>query len=129
MVTAGSGRSRRTLLSTQNTDDATGWLQLLSSLTDDELRRYGEIAADQRRLEWQHGWAQVLCVIGSLMSLTWLGRECMMNGLTWRAGAIAGVAVALAYWPYRKAVVRRLWGRHCKAVAREAAQRRVVHDT
>ena len=50
MVTAGSGRSRRILLSTQNTDDATGWLELLSSLTDDELRRYGEIAADQRRL-------------------------------------------------------------------------------
>ena len=126
MATVGSGRSRKTLLSTQNTDDPAGWLGLLSSLTDDELDRYGEIAADQRRLEWQHGWAQVLCVAGSLASLGWLVRECMMNGLTWRGGIVLGLAAALGYWPYRKAIVRRLWGKHCKAVAREAAQRRAV---
>ena len=116
------------MLSTQNTDDATGWLGLLSSLTDDELRRYGEIAADQRQLEWKYGWAQMLCVAGVLASLVWLGRECMVNGLTWRSGAIVGLAAALGYWPYRKAIVRRLWGKHCKAVAHEAAQRRAVRD-
>ena len=129
MATVGSGKSRKILLSTQNTDDAAGWLELLSSLTDDELHRYGEIAADQRRMEWQHGWAQLLCVAGALASLVWFGRECMMNGLSWRAGAIVGLSVALAYWPYRKAIVRRLWGKHCEAVAHETAQRRAMRDT
>ena len=114
------------MLSTQNTDDPAGWLDLLSSLTDDELDRYGEIAADHRRLEWQHGWAQMLCIAGSLASLGWLVRECMMNGLTWRGGIILALAAALGYWPYRKAIVRRLWGKHCKAVAREAAQRQTL---
>ena len=83
MVIAGSGKSRKILLSTQNTDDQTGWLELLSSLTDDELQRYGEIAADQRRLEWQYGWAQVV----SHHLARWrpeLGScaTCMGNGLT-----------------------------------------------
>jgi len=47
-----------------------------------------------------------------------------MNGLTWRGVSIFGLAAAFGYWPYRKAIVRRLWGRHIKAVEREAAQRR-----
>ena len=128
MVTVGSGKSRKILLSTQNTDDAAGWLELLSSLTDDELHRYGEIAADQRHMECQYGWAQMLCVAGALASFVWFGRECMVNGMTWRSGAIVGLAAALAYWPYRKAIVRRLWGKHCKAVADETAQRRAVRD-
>jgi hypothetical protein len=110
----------------QNTDDGNGWLELLSSLTDDELHRYGEIAAHQRRIEWQHGWAQMLCVAGSVASMGWFAREYMANGLTWDGGAIAGLAAVLAYWPYRKAIVRRLWGRHCRAVARETAQRRAA---
>lgn len=113
----------------QNTDDGNGWLKLLSSLSDDELDRYGQIAADQRRIEWQYGWAQMLCVVGSVASVGWFGREYMDDGLTWRVGAIAGLAAALAYWPYRKAIVRRLWGKHCKAVARETAQRRASQDS
>ncbi|MFT5511454.1 MAG: hypothetical protein ACI89J_004555, partial [Hyphomicrobiaceae bacterium] len=28
----------------------------------------------------------------------------------------------------RKAIVRHLWGKHCKAVARETAQRRASQD-
>ena len=112
----------------QNTDDGNGWLKLLLSLSDDELDRYGQIAADQRLIEWQYGWAQMLCVVGSVASVGWFGREYMDDGLTWRVGAIAGLAAALAYWPYRKAIVRRLWGKHCKAVARETAQRRASQD-
>ena len=116
------------MLSTRNIDDPAGWLQLLSSLSDDELHRYGEIAADQRRLEWQYAWAQMLCVAGALGAIGWFARECMMNGLTWRGATLLGLAAALAYWPYRKAIVRRLWGRHCEAVAREAAERRQRQD-
>jgi hypothetical protein len=107
-----------------NTDDQTGWLQLLSSLTDDELHRYGEIAADQRRQEWQHGWAQMGCAIAGLVAMGLFVRECAFNGPTWRGATILGLAIAFAYWPYRKAVVRHLWGKHCKAVAREEAARR-----
>jgi hypothetical protein len=107
-----------------NTDDQPDWLQLLTSLTDDELRQYSEIANDQRRLEWQHGWAQLLCVVASLALLVWFGRECLLNGPSWRGASILGLAAAFGYWPYRKAIVRRLWRRHIKAVAREAADRR-----
>ena len=111
-----------------NTDDQSGWLHLLSSLTDEELHRYGEIAADQRRLEWQHVGAQALLAIGSIAALGWFAAECMMKGPTWRGAAILGLAVLLGYWPYRRAVVRRLWGRHCKAVAREEKARRLKRN-
>jgi hypothetical protein len=107
-----------------NTDDQTGWLQLLSSLTDEELHRYGEIAAEQRRLEWQHRWAQFGCAAAGLIGFGMFAREFALNGLTWRGATICGLAFAFAYWPYRKAVVRHLWGKHCKAVAREEAARR-----
>jgi hypothetical protein len=107
-----------------NTDDQPDWLQLLTSLTDDELRQYSEIANDQRRLEWRHGWAQLLCVVASLALLVWFGCECLLNGPSWRGASILGLAAAFGYWPYRKAIVRRLWRRHIKAVAREAADRR-----
>lgn len=107
-----------------NTDDRSGWLQLLSSLSDDELRRYGQIAADQRRLEWQYAWAQAALVIGSVAAMGWFIAECMAHGLTWGAVAALGLAAVLGYWPYRRAIVRRLWERHCKAVAREQADRK-----
>ena len=122
-MTVGSARSLKILLLTQNTDDTSAWLELLSSLSDEELRRYGQIVADQRRLEWQYGWAQMICAIASVLALGWFARECMMYGLSWRGASILGLAAALGYWPYRKAFVRRLWAKHCKAVAREEAVR------
>ena len=107
-----------------NTDETSGWLRLLKSLTDEELQRYGGIADDQRRLEWQYGWAQVVLAAAALAALGWFVYECVNTGLSWRVMAILGLAVVLGYWPYRRAVVRRLWDRHSKAVAREAAARR-----
>jgi hypothetical protein len=59
------------LHSTPNTDDAEGWHGLLGALTDDELARYGEIAADQRRQEWRHAWAQLLLSGASVAFLAW----------------------------------------------------------
>ena len=60
MATDGSGRSQRTLPSTPSTVDAAGWAALLGALTEDELRRYAEIAHDQRNIEYERWWAQVL---------------------------------------------------------------------
>jgi len=113
-----------------NSDDEPDWLQLLSSLSDEELHRYGEIAADQRRLEWGYAWAQIACAIASIITFGWVVRECAIHGLSWRAGAVLGLALALGYWPYRKALVRRLWTRHCSAVKREEVLRhRAVSKT
>ena len=107
-----------------NTDDGAGWHALLASLTDDELKRYGEIAADQRRNETNLAWAQVVCAAGALLSVGWFVRELLGHGITWRSCAALGLAGVLGYWPYRKAVVRRLWGRHCQAVKAEINKRR-----
>lgn len=109
-----------------NIDDAGGWHGLLGALTDDELARYGEIAADQRRQEWRHAWAQLLLLGASLGCLAWAARSFAMNGLTWVGAASVLGSCALGYWPYRQAVVRRLWRRHVRAVEREKARRRTA---
>jgi hypothetical protein len=111
---------------TEDTENSTDWLGLLTSLTDEELARYGEIAADQKRLEWRHGWAQVLLAVAAVASITWAIRAVALNGLTW--SPIAGLALGLtcAYWPYRQWVVRKLWRRHLVAVEREMARRRTA---
>ncbi len=101
---------------------------MLSALTDEELRRYGEIAADQRRLEWRYGWAQIVCLAGALAATVWFVRELLTAGISWRAGAGLGLAALLGYWPYRKAIVRRLWTKHCRAVERETEMRRNRRD-
>ena len=105
-------------------DDSAGWLNTLSSLTDDELQRYGEIAEDQRRAELDRMWAQVLCAVAGCLAVLLAGWEFWHAGLTWRGVLALGGGLVLGYWPYRKAVVRRLWRRHCRAVAREQDSRR-----
>ena len=110
--------------STQKTDNTTGWLGLLTALTDEELARYGEIAADQRRQEWRHAWAQFLLVGASAACLVWALRDAVVNGFSWLVAAGLALSIACAYWPYRQAVVRNLWRRHLAAVEREKARRR-----
>ncbi|MEZ5842661.1 MAG: hypothetical protein R3D27_02865 [Hyphomicrobiaceae bacterium] len=100
------------------------WLGLLSHLSDDELARYGEIARDQRRLEWRHAWAQGLCFVAAIGVAAWAVARMVTDGLSRQALLALGLAAALGYWPYRKAKVRRLWGGHCRAVAAEQARRR-----
>ncbi len=107
----------------QNTDDEAGWIDLLKSLDDDELERYGEIVADQRRLEWRHRWAQVTCLVVAVLLFALAVREVMVDGITYASGGLLALGLAFAYWPYRKALVRRLWSRHKSAVARETAAR------
>ena len=123
MAIAGSGKSRRTLVSTRNTDDVGRWLNLLSSLTDEELSRYGEIARDQRNIEYDRWWAQVLCMLAAGGGLALAAREFWSGGITRTAVALLIAAIAAGIWPYRKAKMRRLWGQHCQAVAQEKQRR------
>jgi hypothetical protein len=92
-------------------------------MTDDELRRYREIALDQRNLEYDRWWAQILLWLAAIAALAWSLWQMMNAGLTGRALTALVAAVALAYWPYRKVKMRRLWKGHCEAVARELARR------
>ena len=96
---------------------------MLSSLTDDELGRYGEIARDQRDLEYDRWWAQILCIVAACGTLGLLVRQIWIEGDTRTAIVILVAAIALSIWPYRKAKMRRMWNRHCAAVAREQARR------
>jgi hypothetical protein len=111
------------LVSTRNTGEANGWLGLLSALTDEELDRYGEIARDQRNLEFEKAWAQGLCVIGAFIAFGFAVREVINQGVTQACVALLLAAAALGFWPYQKARMRWLWNQHCAAVAREKARR------
>ena len=96
---------------------------MLSSLTDDELNRYGEIAQDQRNLEYDRWWAQVLCMLAAGGGFVLAAREFWSGGNTRTAVALLIAAIAAGIWPYRKAKMRRLWNRHCRAVAQEQGRR------
>ncbi len=128
MATDGSGRSQRTLPSTPSIDDAGGWGSLLGALTDDELRRYAEIARDQRNIEYERWWAQVLLWVAAAASFGFAVWQLTVAGLTTLVVLAMLAAVAAGYWPYRKVQMRRLWQRHCEAVARELARRGTKAD-
>ncbi|MGI9426943.1 MAG: hypothetical protein ACR2PA_27440 [Hyphomicrobiaceae bacterium] len=119
---------QQTLVSTRNTDDAAHWLNLLSTLTDDELNRYGEIAQDQRNIEYDRWWMQVLCIVGAVCAFGWALRESLVSGGSRWVLLLLATSLALAIWPFRKARMRRMWNRHCQAVSREKARRQAVAD-
>lgn len=106
-----------------NTDETSGWLKLLSSLSDDELSRYGEIARDQHALEYGNWWGQIGCMLASIAALVWGSWRLVVSGMTAETILAMVAAVVLGYWPWRKVRTRRLWQGHCEAVAREQARR------
>ncbi len=108
----------------QNIDDGGGGPELLASLTNDELIRYGEIAADQLRLEWRWGWAQGLAVLAAAVFLVWGITRFWTFGFVWSPVLIVGLAAAFGYWPYQKARMRQLWRGHVEAVEQELDHRR-----
>ncbi|MEM7750269.1 MAG: hypothetical protein AAF346_18615 [Pseudomonadota bacterium] len=111
------------MVSTRNTDEDKGWRQLLQSLTDAELDRYGSIAEDQRNLEYDHWWAQILSAIGAMLALVSAIWSIHGGGSVWTALLLVLVATVLGIWPYQKVKMRGLWDKHCKAVAEEKARR------
>ena len=123
-ATAGSVRSQKTLVSTQNTDEVKGWLHLLQSLTDDELKRYGEVARDQRNKELDHWWAPILSAVIASIALGYAVWLVVMGRSTLAAFCLLVVTIVLGIWPYQKAKMRSLWQKHCKAVAAEQARRK-----
>lgn len=96
---------------------------MLQSLTDEELDRYGEIAADQRNSELGHWWAQAFSVVCACIALGCAIWAFMIGAGLWIVLPMALVAFLLCVWPYQKAKMRGLWDKHCKAVAREKARR------
>ena len=103
---------------------------MLSTLSDDELARYGEIARDQAAAELTRWWLQVLLMIGAAVSFA-VGIDRLVGE---RHGNASGggshmIAVALtaglvlAYSPYRRLRNWTLWRRHCKAVSSEQERR------
>ena len=123
METGGNGRSHKTLPSTPGTGDPADFGALLSALTDDELRRYGEIAEDQRQIEYDRWWAEVGLWSAAAVSFIWAVWQIAVLGFSTRAAMGLAAAVACAYWPWRKMRMRRLWQGHCEAVAQEQARR------
>ncbi|MEL6872141.1 MAG: hypothetical protein AAFO62_04960 [Pseudomonadota bacterium] len=106
-----------------NIDDEPGWLDLLSSLSDEELAKYGEIVVDQAAIEWQRAAAQVVCAIAAL-SLTAASLYLGLAGAATRTALATGaLGLGVGYWPWRKARTRRLWKTHHEAVAREKERR------
>ncbi|MEM6496359.1 MAG: hypothetical protein AAF709_06505 [Pseudomonadota bacterium] len=95
----------------------------MQSLTDDELERYGSIAADQRNLEYDHWWAQVLSGIGAILALGCAIWSIYEGRSVWTTLLLLLVAMVLGIWPYQKVKMRSLWDKHCKAVADEKTRR------
>jgi hypothetical protein len=112
------------LLSTPNIAERGS--DLLAALSDDELVRYGEIARDQMRRELGDWWLQLLLTAGAVGSLVWMGWGVVTTGVGRSTLLQLGLAVALGYWPYRKAKVRALWLSHCAAVDKEQDRRRAA---
>jgi len=107
-------------------DSAERWQAFLSALTDEELERYREIAADQVKRETKDRWLQLVLAGLALAAAAWFLGELVL-GVYWvSAILILGLSAALGYWPYRRARTRRLWQAHCAAVRAEQERRRSV---
>jgi hypothetical protein len=116
----------------QNTADRPG--PLLSILSDEELARFGEIAADQAALELE-GWQwQVALLAGAAMATVWSAvkwglaeiEALGVKDVGFGSGVVLGLgsAVALGYSPYRRVRNWTLWTRHGRSVRYEQERRR-----
>ena len=118
---------RKTLDATHNTDksgvSSDTWLELLSELTDDELVKYGEIAKDQRNLEFERSTMQLISGIVALVALIIGVREGIQNGMTGFAVICLVLAGIPGFWIFQKSRTRRFWSKHCDAVTREQTRR------
>ncbi|MEM7774012.1 MAG: hypothetical protein AAF732_00275 [Pseudomonadota bacterium] len=100
-----------------------GALGLLSFLSDEELARYGDIARDQKQLEWNNALLQAVALAGSAALIFAIAAE-VYAGWSWELIALTAIlAGACANFPWQKHRMRRLWARHITAVEREQAGR------
>ncbi|MEO1206189.1 MAG: hypothetical protein AAFV45_07645 [Pseudomonadota bacterium] len=98
----------------------------MSTLTTDELKKYGEIASDQIKSEQRWTLAYLALLGISLGVLTWVGLGIIAGGLDSRGIYGLGLAALLAYWPYRSMKIKTLWRGHCNAVRAELKKRESV---
>jgi hypothetical protein len=116
------------LHSTPSTVEEADFDALLSALTDEELRRYGEIAVDQKKLEYGHIWAEAVLWLAAVTALAWGLWQFVQSGVTRPVVLAVATSAACAYWPWRKMHMRRLWQGHYEAVAQEQARRGTKAD-
>lgn len=99
------------------------WMGLLSSLSDDQLLRYGEIARDQKQLEWNNAALQGLAIGGAVVLVAAIVAEIYAGWSWYYVGLTALIAGACANFPWQKHRMRSLWTRHIKAVEQERLRR------
>ncbi len=112
---------------------------LLNSLSDEELARYGEIARDQASAELSRWWLQGALALGAVAAFVWATAKWGITGLEalgieaagfGKAALIGvGIGVVLGYSPYRRMRNWTLWNRHCKAVRAEQERRQIALAT
>ena len=100
-----------------------GALDLLKSLTDEEVSRYADVACDQIRLEERWATLKFACAIcgaGLVAVLLWRGFDAGFG--RWAVAGL-GLGLAMGYWPWRVWKCRQLWQIHFNAALAEQARR------
>lgn len=101
-----------------------GALELLATLTDDEVKTYMAVAKDQAGLE-ERNWG--LKVASGVVGVCLTGAA-LLSGIRhgFSATALAGLGLGLGfcYWPWRVVKCRDLWMRHYEAARAEDERRR-----
>lgn len=100
-----------------------GWVGLLSTLSDEELKRYGEIARDQKALEWNSSALQAVAAGGSVLLIAAIVAEIYAGWSWYFVSLTALIAGACANFPWQKHRMRSLWARHIRAVEMERSRR------
>ncbi len=101
-----------------------GALELLGTLSDDEVRTYMAVAKDQIGLEERY-WA--LKMASGVLGLGVIGAGVLKvarHGFSATALAGLGLGLVFCYWPWRVVKSRELWKRHYDAARAEDERRR-----
>ena len=100
-----------------------GALDLLKSLTDEEVSRYVDVARDQIRLEERWLSMKIACAIcgaGLVAFFLWRGFDTGFG--QWTVAGL-GLGLVMGYWPWRVWKCRQLWQIHFNAALAEQARR------
>lgn len=92
-------------------------------MSNEELARYGDIARDQKALEWNNAALQALAIASALILAAIAVAE-VWAGWSWQLVVLTAILTGVcANFPWQKHRMRRLWSRHIKAVEQELARR------
>ncbi len=106
-------------------EGAQGALKLLSSLSDEEVARYMDVARDQIRNEEQLSGLKIASAIGGAVVVAWFVWQGLTTGFGKWVIAGLGLGLAMGYWPWRVSKCKALWQNHFDAARAELAKRNV----